>query len=200
MFVMRDGSIVRGKLYHISADGSSISFDPQGGTSTADRRTVLSSQTARIYINAPKARTLYASVLNRAAASGSEVATSGAGGRAITVQANQPWTDTGITVRAGQMVTFTTTGEIDVWPGRASAASANGVAVSGVDTGKYPVPAMALGGLVAKVGNNGAPFPIGATSQSIRMPANGRLFLGINDDNHADNSGSFSVVVRRVGR
>jgi hypothetical protein len=28
------------------------------------------------------------------------------------------------------------------------------------------------------------------------MPAAGRLFLGVNDDHHADNSGTFNVAVK----
>ncbi len=193
MFVMRDGSVVRGKLYHISADGTSISFDPLGGSSEADRRTVPSNQIARIYINAPKARAVYASVLQGETPA---VPTSGAGAggeQTVTVQASQPWTDTGINVRRGQPLTFTASGEIQVGPGRS--AGAQGIDPSGGTTAKYPIPGMGLGGLIGRVGNS-APFRIGSSSGAIRMPAAGRLFLGINDDHHPDNSGSFSVVVK----
>ena len=55
---------------------------------------------------------------------------------------------------------------------------------------------MPVGGLIGRVGNS-APFPIGANVQPIRMPANGTLLLGVNDDATADNSGFFSVVVTR---
>jgi hypothetical protein len=198
LFVMRDGSAVQGKLYHISADGTSISFDPLGGSSEADRRTVPSSQIARIYINAPKARAVYASALKGETPA---VATSGApagGEQTVTVQANQPWTDTGINVRRGQPMTFTTSGEIRLGPDRS--ASAEGIDAAGADTSRYPIRGMGLGGLIGRVGNS-APFRIGSSSQPIRMPAAGRLFLGINDDHHDDNSGSFSVAVKSaIGR
>jgi hypothetical protein len=193
MFVMRDGSVTLGKLYHIAADGSTIAFDPLGGTSAADRRTVPASQIARVYINAPKARTVYASVLNaeppKAAAA---AAPPPAQGQAVVVQANQEWTDTGIDVRRGQAITFKTTGEIQLSAGRTS--SAEGVDRAGLDPSRMPVRGMRRGLLIGRVGNS-APFIVGLAQDPVRMPATGRLFLGANDANYADNSGSFRVVI-----
>jgi hypothetical protein len=54
---------------------------------------------------------------------------------------------------------------------------------------------MNVGGLIGRVGQNA--FPIGSNTQPIRMPTNGRLFLGVNDDVLKDNSGHFEVVVSR---
>ena len=45
--------------------------------------------------------------------------------------------------------------------------------------------------------NNGAPFPIGTSPQLVTMPANGRLYLGVNDDEFGDNSGAFAVTIVR---
>ena len=42
---------------------------------------------------------------------------------------------------------------------------------------------------------NGQPFSIGDTTQAFDMPANGRLYLGVNDDHVADNSGNFVVKI-----
>jgi hypothetical protein len=193
LFVMRDGSAVQGKLYHIAADGTSVSFDPLGTTGVADRRTVPSNQIARIYINAPKARSVYASVINANAERPSEVGTTGGEGQSVTVQGNQAWTDTGINVRRGQPMIFTTSGEIQVGSGRST--GPDGVDPTGGDTARYPIRSMGLGGLIGRVGNS-APFRIGSNSQPIRMPAAGRLFLGVNDDHHPDNNGAFSVVVK----
>ena len=63
----------------------------------------------------------------------------------------------------------------------------------------YPYPGMAVGGLVAKVGND-KPFAIGSIGTPISMPDNGRLYLGINDDGFGDNSGAFYVKITRAGR
>jgi hypothetical protein len=108
------------------------------------------------------------------------------------VQGNEAWTDTGITVQRGQQVRFTTTGEIQVIEGRS--ASASGLDSAAMDTSRYTIPGMGLGGLIGRVGTS-APFRIGTGSEPVSMPASGRLFLGINDDHHADNRGTFRVAV-----
>src|SRR5438094_607836 len=64
MFVLTNGQVIHGKLYHISADGETIQFDPLGGNSVADRRSVPASQIARIYITPTSARSIYHNVLN----------------------------------------------------------------------------------------------------------------------------------------
>jgi hypothetical protein len=59
-----------------------------------------------------------------------------------------------------------------------------------------PVAAMPMGGLIGRVGA-GQRFAIGTAPQAIRMPAGGRLWLGINDLDFEDNSGWFRVVITR---
>ena len=196
MFVMRNGEVVKGKLYHIAADGTSVSFDPLGGSSEADRRTVPSNQIARIYIKAPKARSVYARVLNPGTPA--TAATSGSGGITITGPANRLWTDTGITVRRGQSLSFNASGEIQIVEGTGPERNAtpDGSASFTGSRTRYPLPAVPVGTLIGRVGN-GAPFAIGSSTQPIPVSNNGRLFLGINDDQHADNSGSFTVVINR---
>jgi hypothetical protein len=49
------------------------------------------------------------------------------------------------------------------------------------------------GALIGRIGN-GAPFAVG--NQTITAPASGVLFLGVNDDQHADNKGNFQVVIK----
>ena len=51
-----------------------------------------------------------------------------------------------------------------------------------------------MGALIGRVGN-GQPFSIGNTTNAFDMPDSGRLFLGVNDDHVADNSGNFVVKV-----
>jgi hypothetical protein len=70
---------------------------------------------------------------------------------------------------------------------------------SGAPTGRRsaqpPVPGAPGGALVARV-DNGKPFLIG-NQGSVRMPANGTLYLGINDDILNDNTGDFYVTISR---
>jgi hypothetical protein len=190
VFVTRDGQVIFGKIYHISPDGSTITFDRREG----GRHDISANNLARVYVNPAGARTVYAAVLSGAANAPSAVATSGTlSAGAISVQANQPWTDTGMRVKKGERVYFTTNGQITVGPG--FVATADGSGPAGPRAG-LPVPAVPAGGLIARV-DNGAPFPIGSNTQAILMPANGRLYVGINDDNFSDNSGFFAVTVRK---
>ena len=114
----------------------------------------------------------------------------------VQVPARSEWADTGISVRKGDLLTFSATGEI-MWGDKSSQiASPDGAALAKRD--KYPVPAMPVGGLIGKVGGS-HPFPIGSNPNAIRMPADGHLLLGVNDNHRGDNSGTFYVVVRSVG-
>src|SRR5262245_48638562 len=110
MFVMTNGQVVQGKLHNISANDETISFDPRDGGPTA-RREVPSSQIARIYINGPAARSVYANLLNPPPAAPATppapVGTTGANPPpgSIVVNGSVPWTDTGLTVKRGDRVT-----------------------------------------------------------------------------------------------
>jgi hypothetical protein len=112
------------------------------------------------------------------------------------VPARSEWADTGIFVRKGDLLTFSATGEIAWGHKSTQIASPGGAPLAKRD--KYPVPAMPVGGLIGKVGGS-TPFPVGLNRNAIRMPADGRLLLGVNDNNRDDNSGAFYVVVRSVG-
>ncbi len=203
LIVMRDGSIVRGKLYNISRDGGTITID----TTTRERRDISSNSIARIYLGGAAARSVYNSVLNPPPPAPlpppspaprtppPAVPTPGTG---TTVNANQPWTDTGIIVSKGDRVSFNASGRIRIIEGSGSEATAGPDGSSGFPgkRTRYPVPTMAVGGLIGRVGN-GSAFAIGTNTQPIAMPDGGHLFLGINDDNFADNSGSFIVSIVR---
>ena len=188
MFVMNDGNIVHGKLYHISRDGETVQFDPRGTTGVQDRRTVSASQIARIYINTRDARSVYANQLS------APVATSGAQYTVI-VPGNQQWTPANLSVRAGDTWRFQTTGEIRYAGNVNDLAGPAGSLDRLMATVRAPLPGSYVGALVARI-DNGQPFAIGDQA-SITMPASGTLWLGINDANVSDNSGQFQVVMSR---
>jgi hypothetical protein len=50
------------------------------------------------------------------------------------------------------------------------------------------------GALIGRVGNS-APFAIGDQTQALPMPADGQLFLAVNDDEVSDNQGAFAVTL-----
>jgi len=182
---LRNGQTIDGQLYDIAGTHPlRITLK----TSSGDRE-LSSSEIGRIVLARP---------------SGSAVATSGNAstrgipeGTGVAVMGNQAWSPTGQTVRQGERVTFSATGEVQLSTDASDLANANG-SRSGRKSASAPVPDAAAGALVARVGNSPA-FPIGE-NQTVTMPANGQLFLGINDDHTGDNSGGYRVTITRASR
>jgi hypothetical protein len=176
--VLKSGQTIDGQLYDI---GGASPLRLSIRTASGDRE-LSSNEVARIVIARP----------NNAATGTTGVAATPAVPGAITVQANQPWTSTGMTVRRGQSLTFTSTGEIQLSDDPNDIANANG-AKSARYAVNAPLKQVLAGALIGRIGN-GAPFAVG--NQTISMPASGVLFLGVNDDGHGDNKGNFQVVIR----
>ena len=147
----------------------------------------------RVYLIPDSARTAY----RYRGTPSNAVGTAGQTVPAVRVDANVPWTDTGVDVNVGDLVRFQSSGEIAFGRSNGQVAGVDGK--SDVQSPNYPVSVMPVGGLIGKVANS-APFPIGSNQHGIRMPASGRLMLGVNDNELADNSGFFSVIVTRTGQ
>jgi hypothetical protein len=179
---LRNGQTVTGQFYDIGGTTPlRITVKTDGG-----QREFSSSEISRIAL---------------APMNSSAVATSGSGapeGAGIAVPGNQQWTATGMTVRKGDVLRFTSTGEVQFTPDQNDSASAAGSKAQ-KHVGGAPLPQNFAGALIARVGN-GEPFPIGGPTATVTMPANGQLFLGINDDKVDDNQGGFRVVVQRSSR
>jgi hypothetical protein len=116
-----------------------------------------------------------------------------ANARTVVVPSNVAWTNTGLNVTRGQSLHFEPSGEIRLSYNGDDMATAAG-ARSFRFAEKAQIPTIPAGALIGRVGN-GKPFSIGDTTQVFQMPANGRLFLGVNDDHVPDNSGNFVVRV-----
>jgi hypothetical protein len=111
---------------------------------------------------------------------------------AVTVNANRAWTSTGITVTKGQVVTLQSSGEVQLSPDGADTATLGG-SKQGRRLTNGPLPGALAGALIGRVGN-GRAFGIG-DQPTLTMPESGLLYLGVNDDNVADNNGAFTVTV-----
>lgn len=179
--VLNSGDTFYGSLQDIGGTSPlRLSFRTQDGD-----RELTSDQVARIY---------FASWQGMPTSTGSG---SGAalepGGAGMAVPANPCWTSTGRTVRQGQRVTFNGSGEIQL-----SADQSDIAGVAGSRTGRTspsaPIPAALAGALIGRVGSS-RPFGIGDQKTALGMPANGMLFLGINDDHCGDNRGQFKVQI-----
>jgi len=175
---LKNGTTVNGQLYDI---GGTTPLKITFRTSSGDRD-FSSSEISRIALAKPAAT----------ATSGTSATLAPATGSGLLVSAKQGWTPTGITVRRGQVLTFNTTGEVQL------SAEANDIASSaGSKTGRHtpgaPIPGALAGALIGKIGT-GQPFAIG-NQTTVPMPAAGQLFLGVNDDALQDNQGEFRVDI-----
>jgi hypothetical protein len=117
---------------------------------------------------------------------------------AVAVHANQQWTATGITVREGDRISVSTTGRIQLSTNPDDIAGSAGAFSRRYAPGS-PIPTAYAGALIFRVGNS-QPRAIGDQTGPFVMPATGQLFLGINDDQVADNVGQFHVTITRQGR
>lgn len=118
--------------------------------------------------------------------------------RDITVRATDEWTDTGVMVRVGDAVRLQATGSIRLSENRSDVANPNGSRNRAA--ANAPFPQRSAGALIARIGD-GEPMYIGARQQVIRVQEDGTLWLGVNDDHFADNSGEFRVRISvRPGR
>lgn len=175
LLVTRDGQVIEGKMNDVNLTGKRVNFLVHG-----EARDFWSNEVARIYVSSP--------------GSGG-VATSGSAGQDATtvhVPADRAWTPTGLTVRQGEVLTFSSSGQIHL--------SADGSAPSAVVgrpnhhvSARGSMPTTLAGALIGRIGN-GRPFAIGDLN-SITAPASGPLYLGVNDDQFTDNSGEFVVSV-----
>ncbi|HYB93870.1 MAG TPA: hypothetical protein VEC39_02780 [Vicinamibacterales bacterium] len=116
----------------------------------------------------------------------------GQASQSVTVNSQHRWTDTGITVRAGDVLTLNASGEIRMSDNPADVASPAG-ARSGRTAPDAPVLGQLAGGLLAKIGTY-PPMWVGGQG-SVTAPVSGRLYLGVNDDHLLDNAGSFTVQI-----
>jgi hypothetical protein len=116
-----------------------------------------------------------------------------ANARSVVVPSNVQWTNTGFNVSRGQYLRFEPSGEIRLSTNGEDIARPAG-ALSARHADRATIPTIPVGALIGRVGN-GQPFSIGDTTNAFDMPDSGRLFLGVNDDHVADNSGNYVVRV-----
>jgi len=116
-----------------------------------------------------------------------------ASARSVVVPSNVQWTNTGINVSRGQYLRFEPSGEIRLSTNGEDIGRPAG-AMDARRADRATIPSIPVGALIGRVGN-GQPFSIGDTTNAFDMPADGRLFLGVNDDHVADNSGNYVVRI-----
>ncbi|MGE5341611.1 MAG: DUF6531 domain-containing protein [Candidatus Omnitrophota bacterium] len=97
------------------------------------------------------------------------------------------WLDTGIDVASGQQLVIASSGQ-------GCLAAPNSCFGPDGDPGAGLFNGCHFGALVGKIGTNGSIFCLGSNFQGT-MPSTGRLYLGYNDSDYENNSGSFDVKI-----
>jgi len=181
VLMLKSGENITGQLIDIGGTSPlRLTFRTPSG-----EREFSSNEVARIVMSRP----------DNVATTNTAVGSTGtASAQGVTVSSQMAWTPTGITVRRGEWVTFSTSGDVKIGGEGNPIANADGVN-SGVRAPGAPVATAPAGALVGKIGN-GAPFVIGSRNR-VQMTTAGQLFLGVNDGHLQDNEGSFQVQVAR---
>jgi hypothetical protein len=187
--VMRDGSVIRGQIIelgHTNRGDQSSSYLVIVRTEGGEERRLNANQVARVY---------FAGGAPGTSPSSSTGTTGSADSRGVTVSGQQQWTPTGITVRRGEPIMVSASGDIRIGGDANPSANPGG---AGQTHQSNPIPSAPTGALIGRI-NNGQPFLIGSQNR-VTAPEAGQLFLGINDSYLADNQGNFQVEVRRASR
>jgi hypothetical protein len=127
----------------------------------------------------------------------------------LAVAGNTAWTDTGLDVVSGEVISFEAEGKISLQKGNPEAEC--GPDGYDLQTNQQPIANRNLGSLIGKVviavtvtvdektkqekkQEAAELFYVGSKSR-VEMPAKGRLFLGINENVIGDNAGEFRVTI-----
>jgi hypothetical protein len=185
--LLRGGDSIQGRFVDIRGGEEGVT-EPHAlifRTQSGEERRISLEQVSRIYFgNFPAATTV---AENAPTTASSDPPPSGS----IRVPANSAWTATPLTVRKGDRVVFNVSGRVQLSTDAQDVAESAGSLTQRRAAGA-PLGQNLAGALIARVGNS-APFPIGNVTTPVTMPADGQLYLGINDDEVSDNKGEFIV-------
>jgi hypothetical protein len=196
VLLLSNGNSLKGQLVAIrGGEGSANENQPRTYVFRADGReqSFPPDQVSRIYLGQyPFAATAGAHDV-AGATTGLEAGNDVPG--AVRVSAAGGWVSTGMRVRRGELISFNTTGQVQLSSNAADRARAAGTARTAPGA---PLANANAGALIGRVGNSPA-FGIGDQS-SVPMPVDGILYLAVNDDERSDNAGEFVVSLGRIRR
>ena len=104
---------------------------------------------------------------------------------------NNGWTNSGLVVRKGQRLRISATGRVSLGGGRFSTPAG----MAGSPDGEKLMRSEATGALIAVIGDDNDDFLLIGTSRDFVSQRDGVLFLGVNEGNLADNTGTYDVVI-----
>jgi hypothetical protein len=101
------------------------------------------------------------------------------------------WTNSGFVVKKGQVIRITASGIVSIGKGRTAAPSG----LADVDDADKLLKAVPTGALIAVIGDDNNDFIYIGASREFTAGRDGTLYLGVNEGNLNDNSGSFDAKV-----
>jgi hypothetical protein len=195
LLLLSNGSSVKGQLVAIrGGEGSAAGNQPRQYVfrgSDGREQTFGPEQVARVYLGSYP----FAATAGNASTPASTPAPppAAAAGQTFRVPAGGGWVSTGLRVRSGELIAFSTSGEVQLSGDPNDRARSAGTAR--LPGRNATLPNVNAGALLGRVGNS-EPFGIGDQA-SVPMPATGILYLIVNDDTRRDNSGELVVSVSR---
>ncbi len=186
--LLRGGESIQGRFVDIRGGETENAKEPHAlifRTTSGEERRVSLDNVSRIYFGNFPATT------NVADGAPTAPSTDPLPTGAIRVPGNSAWVATPLMVRKGDRVVFNVDGQIQLSSDAKDVAQSAG-SLTQRRAANAPLPQNYAGALIARIGNS-APFPIGNVSTPVTMPADGQLYLGVNDDEVTDNRGEFIV-------
>lgn len=101
------------------------------------------------------------------------------------------WTNSGWVVKKGQKIRISGTGEVSIGRGKTTGPSG----LYDLDDGEKLLKSVPTGALIAVIGDDNNEFIYIGADREFTASRDGALFLGLNEGNLNDNSGSFDVKV-----
>jgi hypothetical protein len=111
----------------------------------------------------------------------------------LTLSGSQIWTDTGIDVAAGEMLTFRS----ETKPGSDANCSPEGFINTAGDYFRIPLDSAPVGALIAKSSEKADPILVGKGT-TLKVGSAGRLFLGVNEDGKSNCTFAVKVSIAQT--
>ncbi len=110
--------------------------------------------------------------------------------------ANNGWTNTGLVVRQGQRLRISSTGRVSLGGGRFSTPAG----LPNIADNDKLLRTEQTGALIAVIGDDNDDFLLIGTRRDFVAQRDGVLFLGVNEGNLRDNTGTYDVVIEAEAR
>lgn len=104
---------------------------------------------------------------------------------------NNGWTNSGLVVRKGQRLRISASGRVSLGRGRFSTPGG----VNGIQDAEKLMRNEATGALIAVIGDDNDDFLLIGPRREFVAQRDGVLFLGVNEGDLADNTGSYDIVI-----